>query len=208
LTASAVPPNRVSKVGVMDDPALAAAKRAARVAAKAARAAAATGHSPEQAGEALAARFPNHLAPSIVSGYWPMGSEIDPRPLMRLLSTNGARLALPRMETKEGPPVFRAFAFGDALVPDVFKIPAPAATVSIVEPDLVLVPLLAFDRAGNRLGYGRGHYDRALAQLPRAIAVGLAYAAQEDLYLPSGAFDRRLDWIITEREAINASNGP
>jgi 5-formyltetrahydrofolate cyclo-ligase len=90
------------------------------------------------------------------------------------------------------------------LSPDSFGILSPALTAAAVQPAIILTPLLAFDRAGGRLGQGGGHYDRVLASLkPKgAIAVGLAYAIQEVVEIPTGEHDQRLDWIVTEREAI------
>ncbi len=114
-------------------------------------------------------------------------------------------IALPRIDTRDALPVFRAWQAEDALAPDAFGILAPPKTALPVLPHVVLTPLLAFDRAGRRLGQGGGHYDRTLAALKaegEVIVVGLAYASQEMAEVPAGALDQLLDWIVTEREAI------
>lgn len=157
------------------------------------------------AAEALIRRFPASLRlAQRVAGYWPLGSEIDPRPLMLDLAAAGAELLLPRMGSREGPARFHAWRLGDALEADAFGVMAPAGDAPEGAPELILVPLLAFDRRGFRLGQGGGHYDRILARLrPNGVtAVGLAYAAQEIEVVPIGALDQRLDWVVTEREAI------
>jgi 5-formyltetrahydrofolate cyclo-ligase len=151
--------------------------------------------------------FPEALAKAgAVAGYWPIGSEIDCRPLLASLAARGVAIALPRMDTRAEPPSFRAWRDGDELAADAFGVMAPLPAAPMIEPRVLLVPLLAFDRAGRRLGQGGGHYDRVLEALrPRGvIAAGLAYAAQEIVEVPSGAHDERLDWIVTEREAIRA----
>jgi 5-formyltetrahydrofolate cyclo-ligase len=160
------------------------------------------------AADAIAARaFPIAVAPgTIVSGYMPMKSEFDPRPLMRKLADAGARLALPVVIARGVPLVMRAYAFGDALVRGVWDIRVPPPEAGEVEPDIVLAPLLAFDRGGNRLGYGAGYYDMTIAALRAkkpVVAVGVAFAAQEVDAVPTTPRDVRLDLVLTEREAIN-----
>ncbi len=160
---------------------------------------------PALAGAGLPAMFPEALAGlAVVAGYWPLGSEIDPRPLMRYLVGRGAVLCLPRTEGRTSVPVFRRWREGDALAPDLFGILAPLPDADPLTPDLILTPLLAFDRAGRRLGQGGGHYDRTLKALrPQgALAAGLAFAGQELERTPAGPLDEPLDWVITEREAI------
>jgi 5-formyltetrahydrofolate cyclo-ligase len=160
------------------------------------------------AAEALAARgLPVALAPGmVVSGFSPMRSEINPIPLMRRLADQGASLALPVVEGRGAPLAFRAWSFGDRLVLDVWGIREPAADAPAVAPDLLLVPLAAFDRRGFRLGYGGGYYDRTLVALRRLksiVAIGLAFAAQEIARVPDMPYDARLDFVLTEREAID-----
>ena len=137
-----------------------------------------------------------------VSAYRAMGSEIDPRPLLMRFAQAGARLALPAALDRDAPLIFRAYAPGDGLAPDAFGVMAPLADAPQVEPDLVIAPLLAFDRFGTRLGQGAGHYDRTLAAL-RAVrpifVLGLAYAGQEVARVPSEPHDQPLDAILTEK---------
>ena len=146
------------------------------------------------------------LAPgAAVSAYWPKGDELDPRPAMAALVARGHPIGLPVVVAKGAPLVFRRWAPGDRLETAGFGLYEPAADRPEVTPALLLVPLLAFDRAGTRLGYGGGFYDRTLARLQSAgcaLAVGVAYAGQELSELPRGPRDRTLDWILTEGETI------
>lgn len=185
-------------------------KRRLRAAAKARRAAAAEVGS--QAAEAvrgnLLAAVPLPAA-AVVSAYWPMGSELDPRPLMSALHEAGHGIALPVVIEAERPLVFRAWSPGDALEPAAFGTRVPGPDKPALTPSVVLAPLLAFDRQGYRLGYGGGFYDRTLGILRSmsrgrgaVLAIGLAYAAQEVPAVPRDANDKRLDWIVTEAEAI------
>jgi 5-formyltetrahydrofolate cyclo-ligase len=162
------------------------------------------------AAETIAARaFPVAVAPNtIVSGYMPMGSELDPRPLMRKLAEAGASLALPVVVGRGVPLLMRGYAFGDALVKGVWNIRVPPPDVPEVEPDVLLVPLLAFDRNGNRLGYGAGYYDMTVAALrakKRLVAVGIAFAAQEVDTVPTTPRDVRLDLVLTEQEVMTVN---
>ena len=145
------------------------------------------------------------LPGAAISGYWPMRSEIDPRPVMTALGTRGHPLGLPVVVGEGRPLVFRAWRPGDELVAGSFGTQVPEIDQKEVVPHLLLVPLLAFDRAGYRLGYGGGFYDRTLAALRAvgpAVAVGLAFSAQEVDSVPHDATDARLDWIVTEAHAI------
>jgi 5-formyltetrahydrofolate cyclo-ligase len=160
------------------------------------------------AAEAIAARpFPPPIAAGmIVSGFMPMKSEINPLPLMKKLAGQGARLALPAVAGRGKPLIMRAWTWGEPLVAGVWGIREPKPQAAEVEPDILLVPLLAFDRAGYRLGYGGGYYDLTIAQLrarKAVVAVGLAYAAQEIPKVPTTPRDARLDLVLTEREAID-----
>jgi 5-formyltetrahydrofolate cyclo-ligase len=140
-----------------------------------------------------------------VSAYWPKGDELDPRPAMAALVARGHPIGLPVVVAQAAPLVFRRWAPGDRLEPAGFGLRVPAADRPEVTPELLLVPLLAFDRSGTRLGYGGGFYDRTLARLQsagRPLAVGIAYAGQELPELPRGPRDRALDWILTEGETI------
>ncbi len=166
----------------------------------------------QKAAEAIAARtFPLPVVRGvIVSGFMPLGNEIDPLPLMRKLAADGARLALPAVSGRGKPLVMRAWAFGETLSAGIWGIREPPREAAEVEPDVLLVPLLAFDRAGHRLGYGGGYYDRTLAQLRArkgVVAMGLALAAQEVPAVPHTPRDALLDLVLTEREVIDLRGG-
>ena len=177
---------------------LAAAKRLARVDAIARR----TGLDPALGrilGERLLAEMPPP-AGAVVSGFWPLGPEIDLRPLLETLHARGHRVVLPETPPRGNPLIFRLWQPGMAMVTERFGTLRP--TGDVLAPDWLLVPLLAFDRAGRRLGYGGGYYDRTLAALPNAVAVGCGWAAQEVAEVPADALDARLHAIATEREVI------
>jgi 5-formyltetrahydrofolate cyclo-ligase len=164
------------------------------------------------AAEAIAARpFPAPVAPgAIVSGFMPMKSEINPLPLMKKLAGQGAELALPVVADRGRPLIIRAWNFGEPLASGVWGICEPRPEAADVEPDILLVPLLAFDRTGHRLGYGGGYYDLTIAQLRArkiVLAVGLAYAAQEIAEVPVTPRDAALDLVLTEREVIDLRGG-
>ncbi|MGE5201224.1 MAG: 5-formyltetrahydrofolate cyclo-ligase [Acidobacteriota bacterium] len=146
------------------------------------------------------------LAPhAVVAGYWPIKDELDPRPAMRMLGERGFDLALPVAAAAAAPLIFRAWASEMPLAPDGKGIPAPPGTATVVTPALLLVPLLAFDARGRRLGYGAGYYDRTLASLRQAqpaVAIGLAFAAQEAESVPAEPGDSALDGIVTERDVL------
>ena len=160
---------------------------------------------PRDASLRLIENFPLELAQlSPVAGYWPVGGEIDGRPLLAALAKAGRVVALPRMESRNGPARFLAWRGNEALTADAFGVPSPPKSGADLAPRLILTPLLAFDRAGRRLGQGGGHYDRIIS-LYRAhggVAVGLAYAEQEMGQVPTGPHDAHLDWVITPKEAI------
>jgi 5-formyltetrahydrofolate cyclo-ligase len=157
---------------------------------------------------ALAERaFPVAVAPgTIVAGFMPMKSEINPLPLMRKLADAGARLALPVVAGRGQPLIMRAWAFGAPLAAGVWGIREPEPTAPALAPDLLIVPLLAFDRAGHRIGYGAGYYDMTIAALRAqkpVLAIGIAFAAQEIANVPATPHDAPLDLVLTEREAID-----
>ena len=186
----------------MTDPSLDSRKAELRRVARAKRLATAQ----PGAAAALVTNFPAELAAfTVIAGYWPLGSEIDCRPLLAAFVKEGAVVALPRIAERDELPVFRLWLPDDPLSPDAYGIMAPPPNALPVTPQLVLTPLLAFDRKGGRLGQGGGHYDRTIAALRAEVAVtiaGLAYAAQEIAEVPTGPYDQSLDWIITDREAI------
>jgi len=159
------------------------------------------------AAETIAARgLPVQVpAGAIVSGYSPLKSEISPVPLMRRLADAGASLALPVVVGRGKPLIMRAWKFGDPLGSGQWGIREPKPEAPEVFPDILIVPLAVFDRAGYRIGYGAGYYDMTIARLRKMksiTAIGVAFAAQELKDLPHTGFDERLDFILTEREVI------
>jgi 5-formyltetrahydrofolate cyclo-ligase len=163
------------------------------------------------AAEAIAARdFPLAISPgTIVSGFMPLKSEINPLPLMRKLADAGASLALPAVAGRGKPLIMRSWQWGEPLAAGVWGIREPMPKAPEVEPDILLVPLLAFDRSGHRIGYGAGYYDLTIAQLrakKQITAVGLAFAAQELSRVPTTPFDAPLDLVLTEKDTIDLRN--
>lgn len=157
---------------------------------------------------ALAARgLPIDIEPgAIVSGYWPIRAELDPLPLMRLLEAQGAQLALPVIMGRDQPLVFRAWNADAQLLRGQFGIMEPSPQSPAVLPDVVLVPLAAFDRLGHRIGYGAGHYDRTFEQLRAAksiTAIGIAYDVQEIDAVPAEPHDVQLDYVLTEARTLD-----
>lgn len=162
-----------------------------------------------EASRAIAARvleLPELAEREPVGAYWPMRSEVDPRPVMEALVQRGRTVALsqirhPQLSWREWRP-------GDVLVHAGFKVLEPGPDAPEVFPHALLVPLCAFDRRGGRLGYGKGHFDRAIAALAARhdlVAVGLAFSAQEIEHVPMADHDRPLDIIVTEREVVRAA---
>ena len=162
----------------------------------------------EAAAETIGARkFPLAIAPgTIVSAFMPLKSEINPLPLLQKLAEAGARLALPTIAGRGKPLNMRAWEFGAPLDRGQWGIREPKPEAPEVEPDILLVPLLAFDRAGYRIGYGGGYYDMTIHRL-RALkpvtTVGVAFAAQEVPKIPTTPRDERLDLVLTERAVID-----
>lgn len=155
--------------------------------------------------ERAAAHFVNsHFCnrPCVIAGYIAMADELDPMPLMQRLAAAGYTLVLPVVAAKHAPLVFRVWQPGGPLLAGPHGTQEPPEDAAEVTPDVVIVPLLAFDAAGHRLGYGGGYYDRTLAALRRAgnvLAVGLAYEGQKIDRLPCHDGDQRLDAVVTEQ---------
>ncbi len=189
----------------MNDPVLDAEKSALRARAMAARA----GLTAPGAGEALA-RHVLALAPArptAIAGFWPMGEEIDTRPALHALHEAGHRILLPVTPRRGVPLSFRPWQPGCAMEAGRFGTSHPA-TAQTATPEWLLIPLLAFDGAGNRLGYGGGFYDRTLALLPGAYRLGVAYAAQQVPAVPVGPTDMALHAIATEAGLITPAPAP
>lgn len=143
---------------------------------------------------------------AIVAGYSPINGELDPFPLMRSLADRGAELALPVIIKRDHALIFRTWSAQEGLVRGQYGIFEPSSDAPEVDPDIVLVPLAAFDRAGHRIGYGRGYYDRTLQNLraaKRISVIGLAFAVQEIEVVPRLPHDEQLDCVLTERELID-----
>ncbi len=162
----------------------------------------------QAAAQTIAARkFPLPVAASVVvSGFMPLKSEISPLPLMQRLAEQGAGLALPRIVGRGQPLSMRVWQFGGPLDARPMGYPRADPDAPEVDPDILLVPLLAFDRAGYRIGYGAGYYDMTIARLrslKTITAVGIAFAAQEVPEIPKTPHDERLDLVLTERETID-----
>ncbi|GAA4251834.1 5-formyltetrahydrofolate cyclo-ligase [Azospirillum formosense] len=193
----------------MSDPR--AAKDAARAQARARRDSLSDDRLRAFAADALRDRFleelvrPGFIADGPVAGYWPLGSELDVRPLLLHLRTGGRSIALPVSGPRGQALTFRDWDPVLPLAAGRYGIQEPGADRPEVVPAVLLVPMLAFDRSGHRLGYGAGYYDRtldALRAIRPVLAVGMAFAVQEMDAVPHGAHDERLDWILTERETL------
>lgn len=196
----------------MTEPSDVSAKAALRLHARNLRKAFVREHAPadwragEQAGRMLSALFGEAQAPGVIALYRAHGSEIDPQPLAETLIQRGWRLALPHTEAFDAPMTFRAWAPGEPLAADLMGVAAPLASAPEIAPDVVIAPLIAFDRQGGRLGQGGGYYDRTLDAL-RAKGhapafVGLAFSIQEVDHVPMESHDQRLDGILTEKTYI------
>jgi 5-formyltetrahydrofolate cyclo-ligase len=142
--------------------------------------------------------------PAVVAGFWPMAEELDIRPLLMELANQGCQLALPVVVAKKQPLVFRAWRPGDPLEAGAFGTLQPSAKRAVVEPDALIVPLLAVDEEGWRLGYGGGFYDRtidALRARKRITTVGVGFNEQIVPEVPHDLNDQRLDWLLTDKRA-------
>lgn len=136
-----------------------------------------------------------------ISGYWPLAGEMDVLPALSHYNQVGHQIGLPVIVGKNQPLLFRAWSPDTVLIKGDFSVMTPPCDAPEIVPKLILVPLLAFDPDGYRLGYGGGFYDRTLAKLRHdadAIAIGVAYAAQEMPVVPRGPFDQPLDFVVTE----------
>jgi 5-formyltetrahydrofolate cyclo-ligase len=141
-----------------------------------------------------------------ISAFWPILSEIDVKILLEALHARGQRLCLPVVAKPAM--IFRAWKPGDDLVKSRFGVHEPAAEAEEVSPRAMLVPLAAFDRQGGRIGYGKGHFDTAIAALEAkhpVSTIGVAFSVQEVARVPMEPHDRRIDIIVTETEIIRAS---
>jgi 5-formyltetrahydrofolate cyclo-ligase len=187
-------------------------KRRLRAAAKLARAAAFGRHG-SMAAEQLAAHglsFAGIAASATVSGFSAIGDEISPLPLLVRLAGEGHRLCLPVMPGKGLPLSFRAWTPGDATTAAVWGIHEPLLSAPVLDPDVLLIPLLAFDDRGNRLGYGGGFYDRTIAQLRAlkpVVTIGLAFDEQRVVAVPHGDHDEGLEWVLTPTGPVRCSKG-
>lgn len=149
---------------------------------------------------ALGLGWLGRTAATSVSAFRSFGDELNTGPLLARLAADGYRLALPVMQGKAKPLLFRAWAPGDPMRTVQWGIEEPLTTSPAIVPDILLVPLLAFDRHGYRLGYGGGYYDRTLSALRASrpvVAVGLAFSEQEVDAVPHLDYDERLDWVLT-----------
>lgn len=143
-----------------------------------------------------------------VSAYWPMKSEMDVRPLMRFLYEAGYTVCLPVTTKKDEPMLFRRWTPDEQLVVGMYGVEQPDEKCAPVVPDVLFLPLLAFDRRGGRLGYGGGFYDRTLKLLRkkgRHLIAGVGFAMQEVDSVPLEDTDETLDVILTEKEVIRVS---
>ena len=190
------------------------AKRALRGEMTAARAAYSAMYSDDGAAAAHAVRdrfvaaFAEARPAAAVSGYWPIGGEIDPRPLLQALHDRGWICALPIVEAPGLPLAFRRWRPGEALVAASFGLNEPARDAAPVVPDVVIAPMLAADRAGHRLGYGGGFYDRTIRGLREAgevNVVAIGYDLQIQPAVPAGDGDAVVDWVLSERRAVRCA---
>jgi len=160
------------------------------------------------AAQALAKRgVPFEIAPGmVISGYSPIRNEIDPAPLLRKLAEAGARLALPAVMARGKTLAFRAWSPDDRLMLGALGILEPSPAAAELIPDIMLVPLAAFDAQGHRIGYGAGHYDFTLEHLRKAkaiTAIGVAFSVQQIKAVPAQPHDVALDYVLTEKKVFD-----
>ena len=167
----------------------------------------------EQAAHSIASQalpFIDDDNPSVVSGFYPIRSEVDLRPLLQALSERGHDTALPVVAGRDEPLIFRRWRPGEPVDQGWQGIGEPPSTAPSVVPDVLLVPLLLVDAQGYRLGYGAGHYDRTIAVLRRSkrvVAAGVGFEGQKVSMLPREAHDIPLDWLVTERGVTRFPHG-
>lgn len=164
-------------------------------------------HAAVQASGRLCAHLLNAIAePAIVAGYRPVRGEIDPSEALQQLAARGHTLCLPVVEGALLPLFFRRWEFGEKLEKGRYDIDVPPVHQPHLMPDVVIVPLVAFDAKGHRLGYGAGYYDRTIHALRQAKAhvqiIGAAYASQQADSIPAAAHDERLDAVVTENGMV------
>jgi len=156
------------------------------------------------AAENLAEKFMEALTiigDGSIAGYWPISNEFDVKPLLQKLLCAGITVSLPAVIPNQKRLVFQGWSENMQLVKGPYGTLQPVGSSGLITPDILMIPLLAFDSAGGRLGYGSGYYDRTLAELRKekeVTAVGIAYAGQEINEVPTSSSDQTLDWIITE----------
>jgi 5-formyltetrahydrofolate cyclo-ligase len=150
------------------------------------------------AAETFAAAVPIKKG-QVVSLYWAIRDELNTEPLLLHLVREGHTVCLPVVKGREVPLEFRVWRDDATLYPSGFGTLAPGEDAPVVEPDVMVLPMLGFDAKGNRLGYGAGHYDRTIASIEKPIfRVGYAYSAQEVDQLPVEPHDKPLDMVVTE----------
>jgi 5-formyltetrahydrofolate cyclo-ligase len=206
-SAVAAPSTAACRRSRITDQNLNQAKRALRAEMIAARAA----HGLDGAAAARAVRdqflaaIPLDRPNVIISGYWPIDDEFDPRPLLEALSAQGCECALPVVTAPRQPLDFRRWRPGDRLRKVSFGLSEPVAQAPHLEPTVVIAPMLAVDTTGRRLGYGGGFYDRTIDRLRQTgpiLVAAIGYDFQVRPTVPAGEDDQMVDWVMTERRAI------
>ncbi len=145
-----------------------------------------------------------------LSAFWPVAVEFDSVPILMRAHQAGIPLCLPVVERRYKPLIFRTWDPSQTLETGPYNIYQPTLEAEQVTPRVMIVPLMAFTRAGDRIGYGGGYFDQTIRELRDAgplLTIGLAYASQEMAKLPVDPHDQRLDWVVTEKEAIECRNG-
>ena len=147
-------------------------------------------------------------AEDVVAAYWPIRDELDCRPILARMMDNGQRVCLPAVLGDDQLLELRLWEQDAPLYPSGFGTLAPIETAPVLDPNVIIVPLLAFDAFGTRLGYGKGHYDRTIAAIgKRPRVIGFAYAGQEMERLPRAEHDVPLDAVVTEQGVVHFGSG-